>query len=102
METSTLLAADRFAWLYVGRCRSETTGHDITEYVRQKMPSERFIVNEIEKHENNKNVNKSFKVGAEFLLLSELMKPEFWPKNLVVRKYQFFRKPNKRTSANAN
>lgn len=95
VETSTLAAADRLAWLYVGRCRSETTEQDITEYLRQKMPSHRFFVNEIKKHESNQNINKSFRVGVEFLLLTELMKPEFWPKNIVIRKYQFFRKSNK-------
>lgn len=61
-----------------------------------------YMINKFPKYKNDfkveavKIVNKdiqtntaSFKVGINYDLLPEISKPEFWPKNIIVRRYNF-------------
>lgn len=92
MDGSTLAAADRLAWLFVGRCRPQTTEEDLVRYLKQKAPQHNFVMNAIQKHDQNLSKNKSFRIGLNYALLTEAGKLEFWPKDLIIRRFQFFQK----------
>ncbi|CAH0546867.1 unnamed protein product [Brassicogethes aeneus] len=90
-DANDFQAAPKKAWLFIGRAQQTTTKEKLENYLAKKIPNTVFEVEEIKKHSTNNNKNKSFKVGLDFDLLDEVLKPELWPKNLLVRRYIFFR-----------
>ncbi|CAH0564878.1 unnamed protein product [Brassicogethes aeneus] len=84
-------AADRKAWLYIGGCKKGTESKQIIKYLEEKHQETSFIVEEIPKRSENKSQNMSFKVGFPLSLLEELNKPEFWPRDIIIRRFKFFR-----------
>lgn len=84
-------AADKKAWLYIDNVNKEANENDIKIFLNDKFPSAKFEIEEIAKHEQNKSSNKSFKIGFDFSILSEMQNSEIWPKNVIVRRFKFFR-----------
>lgn len=93
-NTGSFAAAARSAWLYVGNVSAEATDKSIKEFLMNMHPNQTFSVDTIEKKHENRSKSKSFKVGFDFDILDEMIKPENWPKNVVVRRYRFFRSTN--------
>lgn len=84
----SLKAADRMAWLYVGRVSKNCTEEDLLEFLRKKQPHRKFEVQKISKPESP---NTSFKVGFDFELIEDLNKETFWPRGIIIKRYRFFR-----------
>lgn len=78
----------------MGNAHKETGPKNLEDFLKDKFPNTKFIIEEIIKDENNKSTNKSFKLGFDFKILSEIQKAEIWPNDIVVRRYRFFRKQN--------
>ncbi|KAL3286118.1 hypothetical protein HHI36_000631 [Cryptolaemus montrouzieri] len=50
-----------------------------------------FDVTEIQKHEKNTSRNKAYEIGSDLNILQDVLDPEMWPENIIVKKFQFFR-----------
>ncbi|KAJ3655462.1 hypothetical protein Zmor_004561 [Zophobas morio] len=99
-QTSSFSAAARRrrAWIYVGRTHTNTTPEDIEKYLQERFSNHNFIVEPLPRREDA--TSAAFKVGADFLLLDQIYKEENWPRNVIVKKFEFFR--HKRTATFAN
>ncbi|CAH0552469.1 unnamed protein product [Brassicogethes aeneus] len=75
-EEDKFKATPKKAWLYIGRAQPNTCEKRLTNYLKKKFPAETFEVEELKKHENNTNKNKSFRIGFDFDLLKLVLKPE--------------------------
>ena len=85
------LAADRRAWLYVGRASISTTSESLKTFLTQKLKTDVILVEELKTTNEVEKLSKSFKIGFNFDLLETVENPEFWPQNILVRRYRFFR-----------
>ena len=93
-NTSTdniLTAADKRAWIYVGRTNLSTTAANLKKYLTDKLNSQDVSVDELEANNVTVKTSRSFKVGVKYDYLECLEKPEFWPAGIIVRKFRFFR-----------
>ncbi|KAL3290472.1 hypothetical protein HHI36_023813 [Cryptolaemus montrouzieri] len=81
--------AERLGWLYVGRATPALALDKLENYLKELIPSEHFVVQELQKHESNTNTNKSYKVGFNFKLLEAINEPKIWPTDIVIKKFQF-------------
>lgn len=88
IQTNDLQVAERKAWLYVGKVKQDTTHDALKNYMENKIPGHKFDCEKLP----NKGNHSSFKVSFNFDLLNDVMKPDFWPKGILVRKYNFFRR----------
>lgn len=79
-----LKAAERNAWIYIGRLASETTTDDITQYIFQNGID---TVNECEML-NTRGNNKAFKLAVPFRYRERVLDPEFWPEEVVFRPFR--------------
>lgn len=82
-------APERRLWIYIGRCKSNTTEEQISNYLINKAPGHSFDVSKL----NSKGVNASFRVSADVELEEVIYDPHFWPTGIVVKRFKFFRKP---------
>lgn len=73
------------AWLYVGRVQRGTSAENVRRYLVGKCPSVDFLVDTLRSDEGG----CSFKVGFEFSKLGDVTKPDIWPENVIVRKFNF-------------
>ncbi|KAJ3644177.1 hypothetical protein Zmor_026848 [Zophobas morio] len=85
-------AALKRAWVHVGKVKTGTTIEDVRSFLQLKYPGNDFDIEAMPQRPKSRSM--SFKVGANFELLSELYKPENWPAAVIVKKFQFrfFRK----------
>lgn len=90
------LAADRRLWIYVGRCRQDLAAEEISSYLKSRSPGYHFEVEKLE----SKGKNSSFKVGASFDLRETLYEPSYWPENIVIKRFRFFRQRARKTTKN--
>lgn len=74
-------------WLYVGRCKADTTEAKVMSYLNSKVPKTTFQVSKLE----TKGVNSSFRVATDWSLYDQLYEPSFWPKGVLVKKFVFRR-----------
>lgn len=94
-SSDSFAAVTRRAWLFIGRARQDVTAEQVNAFLQNKCPGSLFDVELLTK--NDQATTRSFRVGMDFQLLEKLNKPEFWPCNIVVRRFNFFRpntKPN--------
>lgn len=77
-------------WLYVGRCKPDTTESKISNYLKKRLPSHEFEILKL----TTKGVNASFRLAADMNLYDQLYKPDFWPERVVIKKF-IFRKNSK-------
>lgn len=90
-NTGSFAAAARSAWLYVGNVSTDTTNKNIVEFLTKIFPNHKFSAELIEKGPENRSKSNSFKVGFNMDILHEVTKPEIWPKNIIVKRFRFFR-----------
>lgn len=90
-EQNCFGAADKKAWLYVGRAKSDTKPEHVKTYLETKFPKHKdsFTVEPINVNKDMPRNNMSFKVGVNFTLLEEITKPDIWPNNIIVRRFNF-------------
>ena len=81
------------AWLYVGKVKPDTTPVQVETYLKEKYPGYEFQVTALPKREEASSV--SFKVGADSELMEQLYKSDNWPAEMVIKKFNFFRRPGK-------
>lgn len=87
-DKDSFTATERKIWLYVGKCKQNTTEEQIKMYLERKCPEKTFVINKL----NSKGFNASFRVGAEIALKDVLYDPSFWPKDILIKQYKFFRR----------
>lgn len=91
-EQNSFVAAEKKAWLYVGRANSDTRPEHVRTYLETKFPTHKnsFTVQTITNINNDRPVNNiSFKVGVNFTLLDEITKSDVWPKKYHRKTIQF-------------
>lgn len=77
---------ERKIWLYVDRCKSEVGAEHIRKYLLRKCPGENFVIEPL-----RKTGNPSFKVGVPYHLEEQVYAASFWPKDIIVKPFRFFR-----------
>lgn len=84
-------AAPKNIWLHIGHVEPSVTQDVICNYIKSKTGTKREVV--CEKLETVGRFN-SYKVGVDDRHYDELYKPDFWPTNITVRRYNihFLRK----------
>lgn len=87
-EEVTLAAAPRMIWLYVGRCDPSTTMEQVQTFLERKCPNNKFEVVKLD----SKGKTLAFKVGANQSLENKLYDPFFWPKDIIIKRFKFFKK----------
>ncbi|KAJ4451794.1 hypothetical protein ANN_03266 [Periplaneta americana] len=87
-EDNILKAAERKAWLFVGRLRQESTPESVKNFLSRKGIAEEIICEELP----TRGSTKAFKVGIPFNTLETVNKDEFWPAGINVRRFRFFRR----------
>lgn len=83
------------AWFHLSRVKSETTEEEVRTYLEGKFPTQKSFI--IEKQES-KGRNASFKIGADFHLKDDMMDGSFWPRNVVVKRFLFWKEKNPQTN----
>lgn len=75
-------------WLYVGRALETVTERDVLEHLRKgcRITSEDEIV---VKRLASKGRSSAFQVGIDPGYYSQVLRGEFWPAGIVVRKFIF-------------
>ena len=81
----TLTAAQRKAWLYVGRLHSETRTGDLQEYIRNQGINKSIECEELP----TKGTNKAYKISIDIEELQTVQNPDFWPEGVLVRQFRF-------------
>lgn len=72
-------------WLYVGRCKPETTTEKIRSYLEKKSPGHEFDVQQL----SALGRFKSFRVGGNISLRNVVYDPSYWPNNVLVKRFEF-------------
>lgn len=83
----TFEATARRLWIYVGRCKQDTTEEKIKSYLQGKSPGRSFDVVKL----NTKGTNTAFRIAADMDLQDSLYDASFWPSGILVKRYMFFR-----------
>lgn len=78
-------ASTRRLWIYVGRCKPTSTPEDIKKYLEKRSPGHEFNVTKL----NSQGRNSSYRVEADVELENNLYTPSYWPKGVIVKKFQF-------------
>lgn len=80
-------AADKMAWLFVGRLKLHTTADAIKRYIAKKGITGNVTCEELAANRNT----KAFKLGIPFNSLETTKEAEFWPTGIIVRRFRFSR-----------
>ena len=81
-------AAEKTAWLYVGSLKKTTTRDSVVNYLNKNGVTGHLECEELHTLGNK----KAFKVGIPFAYLRNTQDPEFWPENIIVRRFRFPRR----------
>ena len=93
-EGEVLVAAPKKIWLYVGRIKPTIKPETIKRYLDNKIPNRDFTVELVKC-----DTSAGFKVSADYDLMSTLYTETFWPKNILIKRFDFFRyKKNSRNT----
>nr|CAI5849305.1 unnamed protein product [Callosobruchus analis] len=79
--------ADRRLWIYVGRCKQNSTEAGVGEYLQKKSPGHNFTVVKL----NSKGYHHSYRVEADTELKDVLYNGDYWPKGVLVKKFKFLK-----------
>ncbi|KAG8275265.1 hypothetical protein J6590_089952 [Homalodisca vitripennis] len=82
--SSSLLGAKK-AWFHLGKVAIGTSEEDVQCFVSKAFPNISFSVEKLE----NKGVNKSFKLGVDFLHKDKVMDCTRWPRNVTLKRFLF-------------
>ena len=86
-EECELEAADKMAWLYIGRLKQNTTTNNVKKFLERN-----GIKGNIECEElPTRGERKSFKIGFPYGYLESTQGTDFWPQGIVIRRYHFQR-----------
>lgn len=88
-SSADFAGANSRCWLYISRVSTAATEDSLRNFLNGKLPNHTFECTKLSTFNNS----TSFKVGADISLHDALTKPEFWPKNINVRRFNFFRGP---------
>jgi len=83
--TEELQAAEKKAWLFVGRLTDTTTTEKIVRYLTRNGISGSIDCEEIP----TRGTSKAFKVGIPYDQLKKIEATDFWPKDVLVKRYHF-------------
>src|SRR5699024_7452376 len=98
-DTSAFSAAEKKAWIYVGRCNKNSTAEGLEAYLRKKLPRcDNFDISKISKSDAS---YASFKVGLCYSMKDDVMDPKFWLKGVLVKRFKFFRHSNPTAASTA-
>ena len=86
-----LLAAEKTAWLFVGRLQQGTTADKVKNFLNKNGIHGDITCEEIVSRGNT----KAYKVGVPFGHLELTTNPDFWPAGVTVRRFRF-RPPGRR------
>ncbi|KAJ4444760.1 hypothetical protein ANN_06557 [Periplaneta americana] len=78
-ENIPIRAADKTAWLYVGRLHQSVEKEGLIKYLEENGISGAIECEEL----SVKGINKAFRVGIPFELKDLTEQPEFWPRGVV-------------------
>lgn len=91
-QHQSFAAAAKKAWLCISKIKIGTQSEVIEEHLKNKFPGNDFTIEELPRHKEATSM--SFKLGADMELLTELNKPETWPKGIYIKRFRFFRSNN--------
>ncbi|CAH0560626.1 unnamed protein product [Brassicogethes aeneus] len=85
-------------WLFISRVNKDVVKEDITQFLNDKdnLKEREFIIEEVEV---NRKTTKCFKIGADYDLLEEIYKPDFWPSGIGYSRYYFSREDQNKVHA---
>ncbi|XP_022828480.1 uncharacterized protein LOC111357915 [Spodoptera litura] len=96
LQSSKLLAADAYAYVYISRTHKSTTVEDIKEHIQDL--KEECI--DVEKLTQTRETNfSSFKVKILSTKLNSFLRNDFWPQGFVFRRYRQSRSIRNDTAA---
>ena len=84
---STLRAADRTAWLYVGRLHQSVEQGDLVKYLDDNGVKGKIECEELK----TVGENRAYRIGIPFERKDLVEEPDFWPKGVIIRQYIFRR-----------
>ena len=82
-----LQAAEKKAWLFIGRLKPETKPDSIKRFLSKRGITENVICEEV----NTKSALKSYKVGIPYDQLDKANEADFWPTGTIIRRFRFSR-----------
>ena len=90
-KNEDIQAAQRYAWLFLGRLKEDTTPDKVKNYLQNNGIQGNLNCEEIE----SRGRNKAFKIGIPFEYLETVNASDFWPEGVLIKRYLF-----RRTSRN--
>lgn len=84
-SSSKLQAAETYGYIYISRIKKQTTESDIMDYIKEMQEECQAI--ELLKQSKETNFN-SFKITVCTSKLSKFLQNDFWPENVVFRRYR--------------
>lgn len=84
-NTTGQLMSNSKLWIYVGRCKAESTAEDVKSYLELNSPGHKFEVEKLE----SKGKNTSYKVEADLSLKEELYSSTYWPVGILIKRFRF-------------
>lgn len=92
---SEFSAAEKKLWIYIGRCKPDTTEDKIMAYLQRKCPNAAFTVESLQSRGL-----PSYKLSAPADLEKLLYTSSFWPKKVLIKRFDFRRtfRNNKHTT----
>lgn len=93
-EQEELQAAEKIAWIFVGRLKATTNSEMVSNYMTKRGVREVIECEEI----RSRGPNKAYKVGIPFGYLQTIQDPDFWPNGVQIKRYRFRRQYNEGAS----
>lgn len=81
-------AIARRIWVHVGRVQPGTKSDSIKQYLKRKCPHNEFTVEAVNEDPDK---NTSFKVGCDLNLKDKIYSADFWPAEVAIQRFRFFR-----------
>lgn len=75
-------------WLFIGKVKDHVTEEMVTKYLQNKVGERYISVKEIDTYKKIKD-NRCFKIGMSYDLKEEAYTSSFWPRGVVVYRYDF-------------
>ncbi|XP_045468263.1 uncharacterized protein LOC123676430 [Harmonia axyridis] len=82
---------ERKVWLYIYRVNRVTTEKEIIDYITNKPGFDKYTTN-VEEIPSGEDQLKRFLVTAPLIKKDIMYQPEFWPKNVGVKRFDFEKK----------
>lgn len=89
-DESSFKGVDKKLWLYVYRVPRQVTENNVINFISKK-PSFKNLKIDAKELPTNENQNKVFLVTAPFEKKEEMYQPDFWPKGVAVKRFDFNR-----------